>query len=49
MRSAGGMGSPFLDACRFAENSWFTVREPGYADRLFEIAHEMFSLPTAAR
>ena len=40
-------GVPFyLDACRFAENSWFVhTREPGYADRTpIEIAREMFSL-----
>ncbi len=36
----------FLDACRFAENSWFIKqREAGQADRTpFDIAHEMFSL-----
>lgn len=40
-------GKPFiLDACRFAENSWFIhQREPGYADRTpRQIAREMFSL-----
>ncbi len=40
-------GVPFyLDACRFAENSWFVhTRETGYADRApIEIAREMFSL-----
>jgi tryptophanase len=40
-------GVPFyLDACRFAENSWFVhTREPGYADRTpIEIAREMFAL-----
>lgn len=44
-------GVPFyLDACRFAENSYFIkLREDGYADRSVEsIAHEIFSLADGA-
>ncbi|MDQ3980090.1 MAG: tryptophanase [Actinomycetota bacterium] len=35
----------FLDAARFAENSWFVIqREPGYAERTpVEVAKELFS------
>lgn len=43
---AHSYGLPFsLDACRFAENSWFIkIREEGYADKApIDIAREIFS------
>ncbi|MCA9891221.1 MAG: tryptophanase, partial [Anaerolineae bacterium] len=43
---AHSYGLPFIiDACRFAENSWFIkLREEGYADKTpIEIAREIFS------
>ena len=46
-RVARDNGIPFfLDACRFAENTWFIkMREEGYAERTpRQIAREMFSL-----
>jgi len=45
-RIARKHGIPFfIDACRFAENSWFVkIREEGYADKTpIDIARELFS------